>query len=71
MAADDKVTFELKDGFNRVEIAVQESDKNLVMETAPYTTADPGEIALLDANPGVKRQTKADTTTAKSDGGSK
>lgn len=58
MAASDKVTFELKDGSNRVEIAMQQSDKHLVIETAPYTTSDPAEIAALDANPGVKRQTK-------------
>jgi hypothetical protein len=66
--AGDKVTFELKDGFNRVEIAVQESDRNLVME-APHTTSDLAEIAALDASPGVKRAAKADKDdAAKGDG---
>ena len=62
-----KVTFELKDGVNRVEIAIQASDKNLVME-APYTTGDPAEIAALDENPGVKRGSKAPAQPAEKEG---
>ena len=57
MASARSVSFELVEDANRVEIALQEADDHLVVE-GPYTTADPAEIAALDASPGVKRATK-------------
>lgn len=63
MAAAPKVTFELKEGVNRVEIAVQESDRNLVMESS-HTTSDPAEIAVLKESDGVKLAAKADKPAA-------
>ena len=69
--AQGKVTFELKEGFNRVEIAVQESDQHLVIESGQHTTNDPAEIAALDLNEGVKRVSASEAKKASASEGGK
>ena len=48
-------SFELKSGFNRVVIAVQERDQDYVMESGVHEVSDPAVIRALDEHHAVKR----------------
>ena len=61
------VRYELKADVNRVTIALQERDKDLVITESGHSTSDPVEIAALDANPSVKRAEKQ-AAASKKDG---
>jgi len=50
-----KVSFELKSGTTRVEVAVQHLDETVVVTDSGVSTDDPAVIAQLDATEGVKR----------------
>lgn len=53
--AREKIAFETKANVNEVAIAVADGKTIRVTSQAAFETADPAEIAALDANDGLKR----------------
>lgn len=49
------IAFELKSGFNRAEVNVQELDEPYVIESGTHEVKSPALIAALDEHPAVKR----------------